>query len=141
MEFRMKKPFGTWLSDKLIEIDLKPADIVRTTEGTEYEIDSGVLSNIINNKRKSPSVETCKALAFAMKIPLEEIYRAADILPENKANDPLTEAVLALMGSLDTKEKQEILDYARYKQKQSDRHEDIHNTGNSSKHQPRTAGV
>lgn len=132
----MKKPFGTWLADKLVELDMKPADISRTTG-----MDSGVLSNIINGKRQQPSVETCKLLAKAMNIPLEEVYRAADILPEKQNYDPITEAVLNLMGTLDNKEKQDILEYARFRHKQADRNEAVHNTGNPKKHQPGTAGV
>jgi transcriptional regulator with XRE-family HTH domain len=133
---QMKKPFGTWLSAKLIELDMKPADITRAAG-----IDSGVLSNIINNKRLNPSVETCKLLAKAMNIPLEEVYRAADILPENKAVDPITEAVLTLMGTLDAKERKEVLEYARFRVKSAERNETVHNSGNSGKHQPRTAQV
>lgn len=132
----MKKPFGTWLSEKLIRLGMKPADITKAVD-----IDSGVLSNLINNKRQQPSVETCKLLAKAMNIPLEEVYRAADILPDKPNIDTITEAVLALMGTLDTKEKEDLLQYARFKHEQSERDKDLHDIRDTSKHQPRTAHV
>ena len=72
------KKFGDWLSEKLAERNLKPADITRATG-----LDSGVLSNIINNKRQQPSVDSCRAIAHALEIPLEEVYRAAGILDES----------------------------------------------------------
>ena len=102
------KKFGEWLAEKLIERDMKPADLSRATG-----MDSAVISNLINSKRQQPAVESCKLIARALEIPLEEVYRAADILPPKPDVDPITEAVLNLMLTLDTNEKQDILEYVR----------------------------
>jgi transcriptional regulator with XRE-family HTH domain len=107
----MNKPFGTWLSEKLDELKMIPADVTRATG-----LDSGVLSNIINNRRM-PSVDTCKALAKAMNIPLEEVYRAADILPQKPSVDAISEAVLHIVLSLPTEDRKDILEYARLRHK------------------------
>lgn len=116
------KKFGDWLSERLAERNMKPADITRATG-----LDSGVLSNIINNKRQQPSVDSCRAIAHALEIPLEEVYRAAGILDEKPNTDPITDAVLNLMGNLDTKEKQEILEYARLRSRLAARDQEVHN--------------
>ncbi|HEY6020579.1 MAG TPA: hypothetical protein VIY48_12020 [Candidatus Paceibacterota bacterium] len=108
------KKFGDWLSETLIERDLKPADLTRVSKG---KLDSGVLSNLINNKRKQPSVETCKLLAKYLPAPLEEVYRAADILPPSEDDDPVIEAVTGLMNGLPTTDKKDILEYAKFRRK------------------------
>lgn len=127
------KQFGNWLSSKLVEKRMKPADITRATG-----LDSGVLSNIINGKRQTPSVETLKLIAKALEIPLEEVYRAADVLPEKTTIDPVTEALLNIMVALDGDEKQDVLDYAKLR-KQRSRDKKVHNTGNTARNQARTA--
>ena len=106
-----EKPFGTWLSEKLLELKMIPADITRATG-----LDSGVLSNLINNKR-FPSVDTCKSLAKAMGIPLEEVYRAAGILPKKPDVDAVSEAILHLVLSLPKEDKEDVLEYARLRHK------------------------
>ncbi len=110
----MKQKFGNWLGNKLLQLDMKPADVVRASHGA---LDSGVLSNLINNKRH-PSVETCKLLASTMAIPLEEVYTAADVLPEDREADATTKAVTSLMSGLPSSEKEEILNYVRFRHRQ-----------------------
>jgi transcriptional regulator with XRE-family HTH domain len=106
------KKFGDWLSEQLIQRDMKPADLTRLSG-----IESGVLSNLINNKRSQPRVETCMAIAKALNIPLEEVYRAAGILPPKPDIDVVTEAILALLLELKAEDKKDILEYARLRHK------------------------
>lgn len=116
-----KQKFGTWLGNKLLQLDLKPADVVRQSRGA---IDSGVLSNLINNKRH-PSVDTCKLLARLMTVPLEEVYAAADILPEDKELDLTTKTVTSLMSGLPSAEKDEILNYVRFRHRQQNHNKTV----------------
>jgi transcriptional regulator with XRE-family HTH domain len=106
------KKFGDWLSEKLIELEMKPADLARATG-----MDSAVVSNLVNNKRQQPAVESCKLIAKALNIPLEEVYRAADILPPKPNADAITDAVINLMQNLERADKEDILEYARLRHK------------------------
>lgn len=114
-----KQKFGDWLSDRLIERDMKSADLSRAIRDVGGNMDSGVVSNLINNKRQQPSVDTCKMIAKALKIPLEEVYRAASILPDKPDIDTLTESVINLMRDLQKSDKEDILEYARLRHKLS----------------------
>lgn len=101
------KKFGGWLSDKLAELDMTAADLAR-----ESGMDTGVISNLIKNKRK-PAVESCQLIASGLCIPIEEVYRAADYLPAQPEVDPIIENVVHLMYKLETDERKGILEYVR----------------------------
>lgn len=103
-----KKMFGDWLTEKLEERNMKPADLSRASG-----MDSAVVSNIINNKRQQPAVESCKLIAKALNIPLEEVYRAANILPPAPTIDSLTETVIHLMLEMPRSDKEDVLAYTR----------------------------
>jgi hypothetical protein len=104
------KPFGEWLIDQLAERDMKPADLI------PYGMSSAVSSNIINGKRQ-PAVESCKIIAKALNIPLEEVYRAAEILPPKPDIDPISEKIMNLLLDLQREDKEDILEYARLRHK------------------------
>ena len=108
------KKFGEWLSEQLEEQGLKPADLTRMSNG---RLDSGVLSNLINNKRQQPSVETCKLISKYMNIPLEQVYRASGILPAETDKDTITEAVINLMSDLQMDDKKDVLEYVKLRRK------------------------
>ena len=128
-----EKPlFGDWLQSILDERGMSQADLARRM-GKK----TGVVSNLINNKRQQPAVESCKLIADALNLPLEEVYRAADILPETPEADPITEAIIALTKNLDPQERQEILDYVRYKNERVGRNKNLLDPGDSK----RTVGV
>lgn len=106
------KKFGDWLMDRLIEQDMKPADLSRATG-----MDSAVISNLVNNKRIQPAVDSCKAIAKALSIPLKEVYIAAGILPPEPERDPIADAIMNLISDLETDDKKDILEYARLRHK------------------------
>jgi transcriptional regulator with XRE-family HTH domain len=121
------KKFGDWLTQKLIDVDMKPADLSRATG-----MDSAVISNLINGKR-NPAVESCKAISKALNIPLEEVYRAAGILPPKPEIDPVTETILNLLLDLQVDDKKDILEYAKLRHKlAAERHDLVSNTKRSS---------
>lgn len=126
----MDNKFGKWLSNKLIDLDMKPADLTRLSG-----YDSGVLSNLINGRRQ-PSVDTCKTIAKALNIPLEEVYRAANILPARPDIDAVTEAILTLLQDLQNGEKKDILEYAKLRHKLAN---EKYNEQASTRHHKRTA--
>lgn len=105
----MENNFSKWLDEVLKSRNMKPADLARAAKK-----DSGVISNIMNGKR-NPSTSSCKAISIALDIPLDEVYRAAGILPPKTDIDPIAENVLHLLKDLDDYDKEEILDFVRLK--------------------------
>lgn len=120
--------FGDWLQSQLDERDMSQADLARRM-GKK----TGVISNLINNKRHLPSVESCQLISRALNIPLEEVYRAANILPETEQTDALTEAIVYMVRNLDPEERQEILDYVKYKSERQSKDPHPFNTRNSKR--------
>jgi transcriptional regulator with XRE-family HTH domain len=114
------KKFGDWLSDQLKERDMIPADLTRLTG-----LESGVLSNLINNKRGQPSVDTSKRIAKALNLPLEEVYRAADILPPKPDIDVISQRILNMLLDLPSEDKKDILAYVELRQQLANERENV----------------
>jgi len=72
--------FPEWLLSKLDELKWKQADLVR-----ESKLDSAVVSNIINGKRKVGKV-TATAIAHALQLPPELVFEKAGLLPPTKTD-------------------------------------------------------
>jgi len=67
--------FSDWLKEELIKKKWKQADLVR-----ESGLDSAVISNLINGKRKAGET-TVKAIAKALHLSPEQVFEKAGILP------------------------------------------------------------
>ena len=68
--------FSDWLVGQLHTRDISPAQLSRLM----HKKDQGVVSRLLRGER-NPSTETIDAIARALKLPAEEVYRAAGILP------------------------------------------------------------
>lgn len=86
----------------------KQADLARAAN-----LDSAVISNIINGRRRMGE-ETGKAIAHALNLPPEVVFRAANLLPQVPDLDPLTRQAEWLMGQLDPAAKQEAIDFIQF---------------------------
>ena len=87
------KRFSEWLSEKLAEKGLSQAELARRA-GTHQSTISLVLS-----ENRKPGPEFCEKIARALKIPPEEVYRAAGLLPSKAKTNELTERVEHILGS------------------------------------------
>jgi len=83
-----------WLQELLDELDYKQADLVRRSH-----IDSAVISNILNDRRKA-GIDTCLKIAEATGRPPVEILRRAGLLPAVSKNDELTTRAMHVLESL-----------------------------------------
>lgn len=101
-------PFKDWLSNLMGSRGVSQADLSRSSG-----VDPATLSKILNG-RKPPSLEVCKSLARALMVSLTEVYTAAGYMPKPETDTEI-ETVVNLMTELPTDEKQEILNYARFK--------------------------
>lgn len=109
-----KIDFVVWLEDILITKNLTASELAKRAH-----IDKGIISRVLNRERK-PSTETLAAIANALKIPTEEVFRKAGILPEKPEIDPLMEDLLYTLSRLPQEDQDELLELAKFKlQRQS----------------------
>jgi transcriptional regulator with XRE-family HTH domain len=86
----------------------KQADLARASN-----LDSAVISNIINGRRRMGE-ETGRAIAQALHLPAEEVFRAAGLLPPETKNDPLTDEAEYLLSQLPENKRQQALAFIRF---------------------------
>ena len=99
------KMISNWLKQELESRNWKQADLVRETN-----LDSAVISNLVNGKRRSGE-STARAIAHALKLPVDFVFEKAGILPPKPeatmlqrkllhASEGLPESDIALAMSL-----------------------------------------
>jgi transcriptional regulator with XRE-family HTH domain len=71
----MTMKFSDWLRNELEIRQWKQADLARRSN-----LDTAVISNLIN-ERRGPGEDTCSAIAHALGLPPETVFRAAGLLP------------------------------------------------------------
>jgi transcriptional regulator with XRE-family HTH domain len=104
----MEHTFAEWLMFEAVRRNWSQADLARKSG-----LNRAVISKILSDK-SDPSPESCKALAKALDTPIEEIYRAAGLLPPKSAKDDLVELITHLAIQLPTdEEKEDAAEYLR----------------------------
>lgn len=110
--------FDEWLSAELLDRNMRPADLVRLSG-----LDSAVVSNLVNGKRNA-GVDTATAIAEAFKLPPEEVFRIAGILPPEPPKDQTLQRIDYLYSTLKNEEsKQQALQYIEFLKTQEERAE------------------
>ncbi len=99
--------FAVWLVDELNKRDWMPS-----TLANRAGINSGSLSHILNGTRKA-GPESCLAIARTLKLPPEEVFRRAGLLPSKPEIDSRAEELLHLFRQLDERDQKRILQTAR----------------------------
>jgi len=74
--------FVDWLEGEIEKGNLRQADIANTGL-----VSRSAVSLLFSRTTKSLSFEMCEAISEAMKIPLEDIYRKAGLLPSKPRED------------------------------------------------------
>lgn len=106
--------FTDWLQN---ELDKRGwAQIELTRRGG---ISSGAVSNLMSGDR-NPGPEICNAIARALKIPPETVFRAAGLLPERPETDPLTEEAEYLLSQLPEEKRQQAINFIRFLAREGD---------------------
>jgi transcriptional regulator with XRE-family HTH domain len=86
--------FSEWLKNELESRNWKQADLVR-----EAKLDSAVISNLINGKRKSGE-STARAIAHALRLPPDLVFEKAGLLPSKPELSPAKRKLLHLADGL-----------------------------------------
>lgn len=109
--------FSDWLKTELLSRNWKQADLVR-----ESKLDSAVVSNLINGKRKSGE-NTARAIAEAFKLPPETVFRAAGILPPQIPETEMINKIIHLVSQLPEQEQEDILEFVRFRRRLAEQRE------------------
>lgn len=107
--------FVAWLQNELDEQGWSRADLARATG-----FHKGSISNVLNGQRQ-PSVEFVLAVARALKVKPEDLYRRAGLLPPvpSPAQDPLLDEALEILKRLPPDEQQNVIEYAKFRYQRS----------------------
>jgi transcriptional regulator with XRE-family HTH domain len=79
--------FGQWLQSELDNQKINQADLAKRSG-----LGTGSVSRLINGSR-GVGKKACKKLASGLRLPLEVVLRAADILPEDPEIDERAEII------------------------------------------------
>jgi len=98
--------FSDWLEQELIQRGWTRADLSQRAK-----ISQSTLSMIYSENRKA-GPDVCNAVAEAFRIPPEEVFRAAGLLPPSPEADETLQRIEHLYGTLnDPVSKQRALEY------------------------------
>lgn len=96
--------FAKWLVSELDKRDLSRSELARLSG-----LAPGTISNIINGQR-GRSNRSLSAIARALKLPDETIFRVAGILPKtNDAGDPEADEIIRQYKELDQRDRDAVI--------------------------------
>jgi transcriptional regulator with XRE-family HTH domain len=103
--------FADWLTQELNQRDMSPADLARAMRK-----DQGIISRLLRGER-NPNPETLTAIARALRLPPETVFRAAGLLPPVSEVDELKADIIDLTAQMSREEQREVLEYLRMKRR------------------------
>lgn len=114
----MKTSFGTWLKAAIKEKGISQVELARL-----IGVQPPQVSHIISGDRGT-TPENIVAIARALQLPAEEVFRVAGLLPQNPKTDADDERANHLIQSLKKpSSKQRALDYLQLLIEQEEREE------------------
>lgn len=100
--------FTEWLQNELNSRGWAQIELTR-----RGGISSGAISKLMSGERK-PGPDMCNAIATALNLPPEDVFRAAGLLPSARDDDPLIREATYLIGLLSQDRKRQVLEYIRF---------------------------
>lgn len=111
----MSAEFARWLQEQLNDRDWIPADLAKRAG-----IQGGSLSHIMNGTRKV-GPESAVAIARALSLPAETVFRKAGLLPEEKNTEDLSlKEIAEISKGLSPEDRRTLLRIARSLMSQRD---------------------
>lgn len=101
--------FAEWLDIELKHRAMSQAELARQAGVTRAAI-----TNILTSNR-GPGVELCQGIARAFKIPPEEVFRAAGLLPQESKQSTYLERMIYLFNQLDDETAEDYLAELEFK--------------------------
>jgi len=106
----MEIEFSMWLTAQLESYQISQSELARKAKITQSAI-----SLILSGDRR-PGVEFCSAIARALRLPPEQVFRAAGLLPPVDERTALIQQIEHIVSELPPEEQQNILDYTLHRQ-------------------------
>ncbi len=117
--------FAQWLENVLNERGMSQAELARQAGVTRAAI-NGVLTGA-----RGPGIDLCKGIAQALKIPPEEVYRAAGLLDTEPDDDERMQKIKTLYHTLrHDGSKERALEFIQFLSDQEDKND---RTGSKTK--------
>jgi len=113
--FLMTNMLSIWLNAEMVTRGWSQSDLARRSG-----LHRAVISKILSDSSK-PIPETCRALAVALKLPIEQVYRAAGLLPPKAKTDELAERAEHLYNLLAPENQRKALEYLEFLKIQEER--------------------
>jgi transcriptional regulator with XRE-family HTH domain len=115
----MDNTFLDWLNDQMKAKGWKAADLSHASK-----LDSAVISNILNGKRR-PGIKTSTAIAYALRISPEIVLQAAGLLHHRvpSRDDAIISEINEIYERLTPPNQVEALEYFRMKARLQDERE------------------
>jgi len=107
----MDTTFGTWLSIQMREKNWSQSELARVSGLTRQAI-----SYYLSDKSKQPDEFALQRIAKAFSIPIEQVYRAAGLLPPAINMSDELETIIHEVEKLNKQDQAEILAFIRMKQ-------------------------
>ncbi len=102
--------FSNWLIDEMQERGWSQSDLARSSGLSRQAI-----SNYVNRKIITPDENALKAIANALKLTPETVFRAAGLLPPKPEEEVTLEEWRYVLSQLTDEDREELLNIARLK--------------------------
>jgi transcriptional regulator with XRE-family HTH domain len=101
--------FSDWLASEMTRRGISASDLARAAHKAP-----AVITRVLRGERK-PAPETLEAIAGALRLPTDEVFRAAGLLPAVSEVDAIKRQILFETQSMTREEQREVLAYIRMK--------------------------
>ena len=103
----VNKEFSGWLQDKIDKREWTQADLARKTD-----LSRAAVSQVLSENRR-PGPEFCRAIARALDLPEEEVFRQAGLLSPKAEEPPNLGEWIRMFVLADEDERDRMLEVAR----------------------------
>lgn len=104
--------FANWLKGQLQERNWSQADLARASG-----LNKQTVHYYLTKSAKPPHVHALTQIAYALELPLEQVYRAAGSLPRPPEIDETIEKILHELEDMSEQDRQEVLAFIRMEKK------------------------
>lgn len=107
--------FRDWLLKMLDEKGWSQSDLARAAK-----VSRTAISDVLSGRRQIGRT-LAEAISKGLKLPIEEVYRAAGILPPEPTKNELTERILNEFQDLPTEEQENVWEYIKMRRQLLDK--------------------
>lgn len=108
----MGTKFRNWLKDRLQERHWSQVDLAKASGLNKQSIHYYLTKSV-----KAPHAHVLAKIAYALELPVEEVYRAAGFLPRPPEIDETIEEILYELEDVSEQGRQEVLAFIRMEKK------------------------